>query len=188
MEAAEYGLMDAAEDRMWWYRALHDRLLDALDGVAGAVLDAGCGTGGFDAAVLADVLCNEAVDPGAALAEVRRVLRPGGRLVVNMPAYAWLMSAHDARVRNARRMTRGATAAMLARAGFVRVRARYWNGVLLPLMVAQRKILSRGPAASDVALFPPWVDAMLRAATRFERALPFPPPAGGSVLAIAETP
>jgi SAM-dependent methyltransferase len=47
MEAAEYRLMDGAEDIMWWYRALHLRLLGALAGVRGSVLDAGCGTGGF---------------------------------------------------------------------------------------------------------------------------------------------
>ena len=46
MEQAEYALMDAAEERMWWYRALHLRLLAALPGT-GRVLDAGCGTGGL---------------------------------------------------------------------------------------------------------------------------------------------
>src|SRR5690606_35045699 len=51
MEAAEYGLMDAAEDRMWWYRALHARLLRAIEGAEGPLLDAGCGTGGFLARV-----------------------------------------------------------------------------------------------------------------------------------------
>ena len=47
MELREYELMDAAEGRMWWYRALHVRLCDALAGVRGRVLDAGCGTGGL---------------------------------------------------------------------------------------------------------------------------------------------
>ncbi|HEY4043644.1 MAG TPA: class I SAM-dependent methyltransferase, partial [Rhodopila sp.] len=47
MEPTEYALMDAAEDRMWWYRALHSRLLDTLNGTHGRVLDSGCGTGGF---------------------------------------------------------------------------------------------------------------------------------------------
>jgi SAM-dependent methyltransferase len=235
MEQAEYDLMDAAEDRMWWYRALHARLLDALDGIQGRVLDAGCGTGGllarlgrtdlspigvewspqaapraaaksrcpvargsvnalpfsdasFDAAIAADVLCHAAVEPQAALAELRRVLRPGGRLVVNMPAYQWLASAHDARVHNARRQTAGQTDAMLRAAGFKAVRARYWNSLLLPLMVLQRKILARGDAASDVAPFPPWLDARLHGMTEFERRLPIRFLTGGSVLAVAERP
>ena len=47
MDAAEYALMDLVEEEMWWYRALHSRLLAALAPVSGRVLDAGCGTGGF---------------------------------------------------------------------------------------------------------------------------------------------
>src|SRR5258708_31743423 len=60
MEPAEYALMDSAEDRMWWYRALHTRLCDALAPTRGRVLDAGCGTGGFLALLLArrpDLTC-----------------------------------------------------------------------------------------------------------------------------------
>jgi SAM-dependent methyltransferase len=237
MELAEYTLMDAAEDHMWWYRALHRRLVDALGGIHGAVLDAGCGTGGllarlrverpdlapfgvewaepaacraaaksgapivrgsvnalpfadacFDAAIAADLLCHGAIDPTLALAELRRVLRPGGPLIVNMPAYAWLLSAHDRLVHNVRRCSVRQLAAALVDAGFVRVRAHYWNGLLLPLMVAQRKLLARHAAASDVAPFPPWLDATLHAMTEIERHLPLRLPAGGSVLATAERP
>jgi SAM-dependent methyltransferase len=237
MEPAEYTLMDAAEDRMWWYRALHARLCDALAAVHGRILDAGCGTGGFlavlgtsrpdllrfgiewdqsaairsrtksaamvtrgstnalpfaantfDAAISADVLCHAAVDPDAALAELKRVLRPGGRLIVNMPAYQWLLSAHDRQVHNVRRLTAPATAAMLRHAGFQQVSARYWNGLLLPAMILQRKILARADALSDVAPVSPWLDATLHHVTECERRLPFPLPVGGSVLAIAEKP
>jgi SAM-dependent methyltransferase len=243
MDPAEYALMDEAEDRMWWYRALHARLLDALArllperGVpnrAARLLDAGCGTGGllaklarerpdlaltgiewneaaaararrksgaeilrgsvgalpfatasFDAAISADVLCHRAVDPARALAEMARVLRPGGLLLVNMPAFAWLLSAHDRRVHNARRVTAGQLGDMLRRAGFQNVTARYWNGLLLPLMIVQRKLIARGDSVSDVAAYSPWLDATLHCVTEFERRARLPLPAGGSVLAVA---
>lgn len=243
--------MDAAEDAMWWYRALHVRVLDALAAEAWPralpLLDAGCGTGGFlarlgaaepgraiegaaegleyhppaaararakagfpvavgsvnampfrDAAfgavVSLDVLCHAAVEPGQALAEMARVLAPGGLLVLNLPAYAWLHSAHDERVHNARRFTAGGARALLAGAGLSRVRTRYWNTLLLPLMVAQRKLLSR-PAPesrSDVAPFSPWADRTLHAVTALERRLAMVFgggfPAGGSLLATARRP
>jgi len=51
MERAEYIRMAALEDTMWWYRALHDRLLERLRRLqlepGARVLDAGCGTGGL---------------------------------------------------------------------------------------------------------------------------------------------
>jgi SAM-dependent methyltransferase len=237
MEPAEYELMDAAEDGMWWYRALHVRLRDVLAGTQGRILDAGCGTGGllttlgqqrpdlgrfgiewdhiaavrsraksaasittgsvnalpfadhsFAAAISADVLCHAAVDPPTAVRELHRILRPGGRLVLNLPAYQWLLSGHDRRVHNVRRFTATTTTALLRQGGFTAIRTRYWNGLLLPLMIVQRKFLSRGDSVSDVAPFPPRLDAILHAMTKLERHLPFPLPAGGSVLAIAEKP
>jgi SAM-dependent methyltransferase len=51
MEPAEYDRMGAVEDRMWWYRAAHVNMLDALQRSApppaSPLLDAGCGTGGL---------------------------------------------------------------------------------------------------------------------------------------------
>ena len=123
--------------------------------------------------------------PETALAELWRVLQPNGLLVINMPAYAWLLSEHDRRVHNVRRQSAGQTHAMIAAAGFQSVRVRYWNGLLLPVMIAQRKLRARHDSASDVSRFPPWLNASFHAVARLERGLPVRLPAGGSVLATA---
>ncbi|MBM3557652.1 MAG: methyltransferase domain-containing protein, partial [Alphaproteobacteria bacterium] len=57
--------------------------------------------GVFDLVISADVLCHANVDPGRALNEMRRVLKPGGRFIMSLPAYQWMLSAHDIQVHNA---------------------------------------------------------------------------------------
>jgi SAM-dependent methyltransferase len=148
--------------------------------------------GAFDAILSADVLCHRGVDAGRALQGFRRCLKPGGMLVLNLPAYAWLYSAHDVAVDNARRFGRGELAELLAAAGFERVRTRFWNSLLFPLMVVRRKLWRRGTAgASDVALRSPPVERALAAVMALESRLvaaglflPF----GGSILASAVKP
>jgi SAM-dependent methyltransferase len=246
VERREYERLAAVEERMWWFRALHDNLAAALAGAAAAplrtVLDAGCGTGGlllrlaralpdatlvgldidvgaaavaggksgraicvgsvsalpfadasFDAILSADVLCHRDVDERATLAAFRRCLKPGGAIVLNLPAYRWLYSAHDAAVDNARRYDRIELHDMLAAAGFAGIRSAYWNSFLFPLMVLRRKLWRQGGTVprSDVALLPAAVERLFRAVTALEgrllragHALPF----GGSILAIAVRP
>jgi SAM-dependent methyltransferase len=148
--------------------------------------------GAFGAAASVDVLCHRLVEPARALAELRRILAPGGTVVLNLPAFEWLKSAHDAHVHTARRFTAGDAAVLLRDAGFVAVETRYWNSLLLPLMVLQRKVLAaRSDAPSDVAPFPPWLDRALHGVTVVERRLSglgLRYPAGGSVLAVATRP
>lgn len=140
----------------------------------------------FDLATSSDVLCHAGVDEGGALAELHRVLVPGGRLFLSLPAYAWLLSEHDRAVHNARRYTDPQVRALLSRAGFRVSRCSYWNTLLFPLMVAKRKLWPN--EGSDVEPLPPPVDAgftwLTQAESLWLRAggrLPF----GGSILCEA---
>jgi SAM-dependent methyltransferase len=145
----------------------------------------------FDAVFSADVLCHRGVDERAALASFRRILKPGGLLVLNLPAYRWLYSAHDEAVANARRYGRAEVAAFLAEAGFEAPQPRYWNSLLFPVMVVRRKLAGAGHPASDVHLMPAPFEWFFAFCLAFERALaarglrfPF----GGSILATAVNP
>ena len=137
--------------------------------------------GVFAAVFGIDVLCHSAVD--------ERCLADNGCLVVNVPAYNWMLSRHDAAVHNVRRYTKGGVRRLLESAGFCMVYATYWNAVLFPLMVITRKYLPKcGGATSDVKEYPRLIDLLCRVATTFETTLfrgglrlPF----GGSVIAIA---
>src|ERR1700689_284356 len=60
----------------------------------GSVLEMPFADDSFDLAVSLDVV-EHLEDDIAALRELRRVVAPGGRLLVTVPAYQWLWSRHD---------------------------------------------------------------------------------------------
>ena len=146
----------------------------------------------FDTIFSADVLCHAGADERSALAQFHRVLREGGLLVLNLPAYQWMMSRHDAAVHNVRRYTRAGLARLLAAAGFRVIFAGHWNMLLLPIMVLTRKLLPAGSRSpSDVRLYPAPAEALCRGITRIETALlrlGLRLPCGGSVIAVAAKP
>jgi SAM-dependent methyltransferase len=127
------------------------------------------GDGEFDAVVSADVVC-QMDDPAVALAEFFRVLRPGGLVAINMPAYMWLWSYHDEAVQNKRRYTRREVRALLAAAGFRGVQATHWNALPFPLIFARRKFFRSAGGASDVKLYPAPLELGFRAAMAVEHA------------------
>jgi SAM-dependent methyltransferase len=155
--------------------------------VAGSVTEMPLGTGALAGYLSIDVLCHGGVEPILALKEAHRCLRPGAIAIFNLPAYGWLLSAHDRRVHNVRRFTGRQARALLTGNGFRVLRSSYWNTLLFPLMLIHR-LLERDDAESDVRDFPRWLDALFSAALSIERAairmgisLPF----GGSLIVVA---
>ena len=141
----------------------------------------------FDVVFAADVMCHRDVEPASMLKAVHAVLKPGGIVILNNPAYEWLRSYHDAFVHTGRRYTTDRVAAELAQAGFTVARCTYWNTVLFPLMVLKRKLLTGSASRSDVDQIPAWLNRLLLfvslpepALMRYGASFPF----GGSVLAV----
>lgn len=115
--------------------------------------------GFFDAVLALDVLYHAQVDPARALDEMRRVLGPGGLLIVNVPAFECLRGAHDDAVEGARRYRLQALLRQLVAHGFDAVEAYYWNAWLfLPLWLRR---LTSSAEAGDLSLPPAWLNRLL---------------------------
>jgi len=154
----------------------------------GSVNEMPFGDGALSGMFSLDVLCHRMVEPERALAEAHRCLESGGILLLNLPAYRWLASAHDARVHNARRFGRAEAVGLLEAAGFRIRRATHWNSILFPLMVL-RRLLSREDGESDVRPFPAPLNALFGAIVGLERRLigwGLDLPFGGSIMLVAE--
>ncbi|SDS24658.1 class I SAM-dependent methyltransferase [Opitutus sp. GAS368] len=142
----------------------------------------------FDAIVSCDVVCQVA-DPTQAVREIHRCLRPGGFVVLTMPAYQWMYSYHDREVGNLRRYSRGEVNTLLGDAGLAVRHNTYWNTLPFPLAVVRRKLLPPAAPASDVRLFPAPVEAGFNALMAVEHAWLGAGgrlPVGNSVLTVAQ--
>ncbi len=146
----------------------------------------------FDLVTSFDVLYHRAVgDYRDALREFRRVLRPGGRLLLRLPAYDRLRGRHDAVIHTGRRFTTGELGSSLYETSYRLERLTYANTLLFPLALAKRLaeplLPAAGPHQSDVAPNPEWLDktlaAVLGAEARLLRRGNFP--FGLTVVALA---
>jgi ubiquinone/menaquinone biosynthesis C-methylase UbiE len=146
----------------------------------------------FDLITSFDVLYEQSVkNDAAALAEFARVLKPGGRLLLRLPAYDWLRGQHDLVIHTARRYTTQQVAGLLRQSGFVVQHLTYANTFLFPLALAKRlaeKIHPPQVPQSDLklksGLFNSLFRLLLSAEAPFvsQQGLPF----GLSVIAVGQ--
>jgi SAM-dependent methyltransferase len=150
----------------------------------------------FDLVTCLDVI-EHTPDDRATLRELRRVTKPGGWLLVTVPAYQALWSSHDEANHHYRRYARDALRSAAVDAGWLVERVTSFNSLLLApaaaVRIAQRRQSRRAGANHDPALRlgPAWLNDALERPLRLEarwlargRTLP----AGLSLLVVLANP
>jgi SAM-dependent methyltransferase len=169
-------------------------------GVCGSALALPFRSGSFDVVAAFDVL--EHCEPEAlALSELARVLAPGGRLLLSVPAYQWAWSDFDEENGHHRRYTRRRATQAVRAAGLHVERATYAFTSVFPLFAAERlarrardRVWRRRPGApADIVSLPevsPLLERVLIGLTALDRTLlgSHDLPFGSSVLVAGSKP
>jgi SAM-dependent methyltransferase len=143
--------------------------------------------GTYDMVAVLDVV-EHIEDDVAALKAMKDCLKPGGKILIAVPAHQWMWSAHDVVNHHHRRYSKKTLKAAIAAAGLEPRKLGYFNSLLFPLAAAAR-IAGRmtGRDDSDDSPPPGPVNKLFEAIFRMERHLvgrvPLTP--GVSILTLA---
>ena len=121
------------------------------------------GDNNFDAVISSSVIYHQWVNnPAEVLRELGRVLRPGGLLLLNVPAFQFLHSAHDEAVMTARRFRRKDVRRLVQQSGFLIRRITYWTAFLFPVALLARTfgLSGAGRDFGDQEYHPSWRDRL----------------------------
>ena len=183
-------LIDSARE------ALHFCLKRQLPAACASLQQLPFASGFFDLVGCFDVLYHREARPLAAtLAEIHRVLKPGGVIVVAEPAHQWLFGEADVLDHAAERFTAFQLSRHLRAADFAVRREGYFNTLLAPAIVALRLLrrmwLRLWPTAEPSSEFghvPKPLNEALRRVFLFEKArvLRGGYPFGVSVICVAQ--
>ena len=127
-------------------------------------------------------------DDRAAVASIATRLKPGGKLVMSVPAHQWMWSAHDVVNHHKRRYSKAALRQLIEKSPLRLERFGYFNSLLFPLAMADRLASkARGTDDADLKLPPAPLNSALERAFAAERHLigrvSLPP--GLSLFAVA---
>jgi SAM-dependent methyltransferase len=145
---------------------------------------------GYDLVALLDVLEHVPDDIGS-LRAIHRRLKPGGALLLTVPANPWMWSAHDVAHHHFRRYTRAALAKLFLQSGFEVQLLSYFNSLLFPPIAAARALnKARRNDSADDALPGATVNGLLNRVFGLEAGLigRVPMPFGVSLVAVVRRP
>lgn len=128
----------------------------------------------FDVLTVLDVLYIQTLDEQKCFKEIKRVLKPGGTAVINVPAHDWLKSAHDNAIQTRSRYSLKGLKAKAAENGFKVLRVSYWNCFLfLPLVFFRflKKAFYKKPGSDLEVGISPWINGILNGIFALERQL-----------------
>jgi SAM-dependent methyltransferase len=129
-------------------------------------------TNSFSLVTCLDVMEHLKSDEGL-LDEMIRICKPGGHIIITVPAYACLWSPHDDALQHLRRYTRRQLLNHARKRDCRVVKATYFNTTLFPPIFVARKFQSwfsrKGELQSDLFLpLPNWANKALTAVYLFE--------------------
>jgi SAM-dependent methyltransferase len=143
--------------------------------------------GGYDLIAVLDVV-EHIKDDVAALKAMRDCLKPGGKILITVPAHQWMWSAHDVVNHHHRRYSKTTLGQAIEAAGLSTNGLRYFNSLLFPLAAAAR-VAGRlsGRDDSDDSPPPKALNTLFETVFGWERHLvgrvPLPP--GVSIVTLA---
>ena len=141
----------------------------------------------YDVVAALDVIEHIPDDKGA-LEGIARVLKPGGKLVMTVPAHQWMWSAHDVVNHHQRRYSKRSLKRLIEGSPLKLDSIGYLNSLLFPVAMAQR-LASKISGKDDANLAPPpepinqTLERVFAAERRVIGRVPLPP--GLSLFAVA---
>jgi SAM-dependent methyltransferase len=146
--------------------------------------------GRYDAVFLLDVIEHIADDTAFLVAALRH-LRPGGLVIVNVPASMLLFSDYDTAAGHLRRYTRASLAKLFGHCGVEAQAVEPWGMLMIPSLLARKALLRGAKVAGAIrtGFVPPNAISrlLLHGLKNIETALPFSMPCGTSILAWGHT-
>jgi SAM-dependent methyltransferase len=133
---AQFGSVEAIEIDAA-ARAIASRRLGKPIGNAPLPALTGVARGAYDLIAVLDVVEHIEDDVGA-LTAMAECLKPGGKILITVPAHQWMWSAHDVVNHHHRRYSKKTLGAAIARAGLTHNGLRWFNSLLFPAAVAAR--------------------------------------------------